>query len=123
MASEGYAVLVVEHADGSASMCRTHDGSWKGYSGLGDKRAQVSKLNHRVQEVEAAYALLQRLQAGGAVQQQQGEEEKEREQAFAGLLDLDSVSLAGHSYGGVTAAAAAATLPWVKAVVTLCPWW
>ena len=42
---------------------------------------------------------------------------------LAGRVDLDSVAIGGHSYGGATAAAMAAIDPRLKACVALDPWW
>ena len=42
---------------------------------------------------------------------------------LAGQVDLDSVAIGGHSYGGATAVAMAATDSRLKACVTLDPWW
>lgn len=57
-------MLAIEHNDGTASMARAPSGAWLPYAGLGDKAAQATKTRYRVDELRAAYALLQRLQAG-----------------------------------------------------------
>jgi len=42
---------------------------------------------------------------------------------LAGRLDLASIAIGGHSYGGATAVAMAATDARIKAVIALDPWW
>jgi predicted dienelactone hydrolase len=42
---------------------------------------------------------------------------------LAGRLDMGAVAAVGHSYGGATVAAAAASLPSLRAAVSLDPWW
>ncbi len=41
LASQGYCVLAVEHADGSASAALRPGGEWMLYQGLGNEQAQV----------------------------------------------------------------------------------
>jgi platelet-activating factor acetylhydrolase len=41
LAAQGYLVLAVEHADGSACAARLPGGEWRLYGGLGDEEAQV----------------------------------------------------------------------------------
>lgn len=41
----------------------------------------------------------------------------------AGLLDVDAVALAGHSYGGATVTALCSQEPAFKCTVAYDPWW
>lgn len=40
-----------------------------------------------------------------------------------GLLDVDAVALAGHSYGGATVTALCSQEPAFKCTIALDPWW
>ena len=42
---------------------------------------------------------------------------------FTGLLDVDAVALAGHSYGGATVTALCSQEPAFKCTVAFDPWW
>ncbi|GIM11055.1 hypothetical protein Vretimale_14412 [Volvox reticuliferus] len=110
--------------------------NWYFYCGLGDKPEQLRKTRHRVAEVAAAYLLLAQLNGGllsggggGGSSGGGGRTAAIRElpaavaNSLRGRLDLERAAVAGHSYGGATAAAAAASLPYFKAAVSLDPWW
>lgn len=43
--------------------------------------------------------------------------------AVIGLLDVDAVALAGHSYGGATVTALCSQEPAFKCTIALDPWW
>ncbi|KXZ55905.1 hypothetical protein GPECTOR_2g1456 [Gonium pectorale] len=98
-----------------------HGSEWRFYGGLGDKMEQLRKTRHRVAEVEAAYQLLASLHEGRATGVQ--ELPAGWAEGLRGRLDLSRAAVIGHSYGGATAAAAAAQLPCFAAAVSLDPWW
>ncbi|KAG2500884.1 hypothetical protein HYH03_001644 [Edaphochlamys debaryana] len=111
----------------SAAASASYDGTadygseYVGYGGFGDKPEQLRKTRHRVAEVNAALQLLRRIHEGHP------EGIREVPSAVAsgleGQLDLSRTAVVGHSYGGATAAAAAAMLPDLKAAICLDPWW
>ncbi|EFJ50670.1 hypothetical protein VOLCADRAFT_120568 [Volvox carteri f. nagariensis] len=134
-AAAAAAAAVNAREAGGVSQCVEAGGGseWCFYGGLGDKPEQLRKTRHRVAEVAGVYELMERLHRGtifdvGA----EGDVSasavvRELPPAVAdslrGRLDLRRVAVAGHSYGGATAAAAAASLPYFKAAVSLDPWW
>ena len=64
---QGYVVLALEHADGSASAVqRSGDLGWLYYQGLGAEAAKFAKQRWRMTEVQTAYRLLDALNAGAA---------------------------------------------------------
>ncbi|GLC73753.1 hypothetical protein PLESTF_001415400 [Pleodorina starrii] len=102
---------------------------WCFYGGLGDKPEQLRKTRHRVAEVAAAYGLLEGLNrgtlctSGGSGGLVLRELPAAVADSLRGRLDMQRAVVAGHSYGGATAAAAAAALPYFRAAVSLDPWW
>jgi len=150
LASLGFIVVAVEHADGTASTSRLapqfslvedkkgnpqrqRQNEWLFYAGLGDEQAQVQKTRFRVQELRTALRLVEAMNKGLAVEGLwvSGAEPHSLRQGLLdtgswlrGRVDLSRVAVAGHSYGGATAALAACEhYPEFKAAVAMDPWW
>lgn len=123
LASQGYCVLAVEHADGSASAALRPSGRWMLYQGLGNEEAQVAKTRVRVREMKAALSMMQALHRGDALPGLRLSDGKELECFLKGRLDLSCVAAAGHSYGGATCTALVAEDPRFACAVALDPWW
>mgnify|MGYP003305112772 CR=1 FL=1 len=60
LASQGYVVLALEHADGTASVAKVAGGARKYlyYQGLGNEEGQVEKTRYRIQEMKTSYKIL-----------------------------------------------------------------
>ncbi|KAL4443328.1 hypothetical protein ABPG75_011065 [Micractinium tetrahymenae] len=123
LASQGYCVLAVEHADGSASAALKPGGEWMLYQGLGNEEAQVAKTRVRVQEMKAALSMMQALHRGDALPGLKLTDGKDPALFLKGRLDLRCVAAAGHSYGGATCTALVAEDPRFACAVALDPWW
>ncbi|KAL4420912.1 hypothetical protein ABPG77_001253 [Micractinium sp. CCAP 211/92] len=123
LASQGYCVLAVEHADGSASAALRPGGEWMLYQGLGNEQAQVAKTRVRVREMKAALSVMQALHRGDALPGLKLTDGLELGTFLKGRLDLRCVAAAGHSYGGATITALVAEDPRFACAVALDPWW
>lgn len=65
LASHGYVVFALEHADGTASCCKlAGDKGYRFYRGLGGDEGQVEKTRHRVQEMKTAVKVMRALHKG-----------------------------------------------------------
>lgn len=67
LASQGYIVLAVEHADGTSSCAQLAGGKVRWYKGLGMEEAQVAKSRHRIEEMKLARHILHALNKGRLV--------------------------------------------------------
>lgn len=123
LASQGYCVLAVEHADGTASAAKLAGGrGWMFYKGLGGEEGQVEKTRHRVQEMQTALKVLRSLQRGGSLPGL-ALSHGLRPDFLADTLDLRCLAAVGHSYGGATVSALCAEEPLFRCAVALDPWW
>lgn len=127
LAARGFAVLAVEHADGSAAAAR-FAGEWLPYERWDtapDSDQLTRRMATRAGELGAAAAVLAALAAGtpvhGLVVGGAGRGGDTLFPLFAAALASTPPLLAGHSLGGATVAAAVAT--GAPAVVALDPWW
>ncbi|KAK9843811.1 hypothetical protein WJX81_007277 [Elliptochloris bilobata] len=124
LASAGFVVLAIEHADGTAAACRLAGArGWRFFSGWGSEAGRARQAQYRQDEVRTALALLQGMAEGVPPQSLGLGSGLSPSAFFAGRLDLGSIAIGGHSYGGATAVAAAAVDMRIRACVTLDPWW
>jgi platelet-activating factor acetylhydrolase len=124
LASQGYVVLAVEHADGTASAARLAGGrGWRFYQGLGGEEGQVGKTRQRVEEMRTALAALRGLHRGEAAAGLALGGGLRPGAFLAGALDLRCVAAIGHSYGGATAASLCAEDPDFRCALAYDPWW
>ena len=78
---------------------------------------------YRLDEVQTALALLQGMADGAPAAGLGLGPGLNPSTFFAGRLDMRCTAIGGHSYGGATAVATAATDARIRACVTLDPWW
>ncbi|EFN56866.1 expressed protein [Chlorella variabilis] len=123
LASQGYVVLAVEHADGTACVARLPGGAWKFYAGLGDEAAQVAKTRVRVAEMRGALQMMRALHRGDRLAGLELAYGLDASAFLRGRLDMRCVAAAGHSYGGATITALVAEDPLYQCGVALDPWW
>lgn len=125
LASQGYVVLAIEHADGTASAARLAGGKgWRLYKGLGGNDEQVQKTRNRVLEMKTGLHVLRALHKGEPLPHEMKLSDKRNPSIFfAGCLDLRCLAAVGHSYGGATTAALCAEDPLFRCGVCLDPWW
>eukprot|EP01024_Parvocaulis_polyphysoides_P033819 TRINITY_DN29989_c1_g4_i1.p1 TRINITY_DN29989_c1_g4~~TRINITY_DN29989_c1_g4_i1.p1 ORF type:complete len:422 (-),score=42.48 TRINITY_DN29989_c1_g4_i1:177-1442(-) len=122
MASHGFFVLAIEHADTSASMVQLAGKRGRIYfDGYGNTEKINDRIRYRVGEMSTAIKIVKLLNDGF-----DGDKLKlksvENEGMFKGRLDLDKVAAVGHSYGGATVAEAMATYKNIKLCVSLDPY-
>lgn len=125
LASQGYLVLALEHADGTASAAQLACGKgWRFYRGLGGRAGELAATCHRLKEMGTALRVLRAMHEGteltGTLEVSGG---LDPATLLRGALDLDCCATIGHSYGGSTATAFAAEEPAVKCAVAFDPWW
>jgi dienelactone hydrolase len=124
LASHGYVVLAIEHADGTASCCKLAGGKgWRFYKGLGGDEGQVEKTRHRIQEMKTAVKSMRALHKGENLQGLKLSTLENPAGFLAGALDLRCLAAVGHSYGGATTAALVSEDPLFRAGICLDPWW
>ena len=86
-------------------------------------RDRMSCCRYRLDEVQTALALLQGMADGAPAAGLSLGPALSPSAFLAGRLDMRCTAVGGHSYGGATAVATAATDARVRACVTLDPWW
>uniref|UniRef100_A0A1D2A011 1-alkyl-2-acetylglycerophosphocholine esterase n=2 Tax=Auxenochlorella protothecoides TaxID=3075 RepID=A0A1D2A011_AUXPR len=125
LASQGYVVLAVEHADGSSSAARVAGAKdWLYYAGLGGDAGQVDKTRTRVAEMQLALDVLTAMAQGSRLPGRMTLSHGLQASRFlCGSVDLGCVAAAGHSYGGATVAMLAAEDARFKAAIAFDPWW
>lgn len=125
LASQGYVVLALEHADGTSSCAKLAGGQgYKFYEGLGGNEGQVEKTRNRVKEMQTAAKVLEALQQGTPLDGLFKLSSKLNPATFfAGALDLRCLAAVGHSYGGATVAALVSEDSAFRCGVCLDPWW
>lgn len=102
MASHGYIVAAPDHTGNSTVTVV------EGRLVLYNPNGQEASAGHRPQDISF---VIDRMEA-----MNRGEDSR-----FAGRVDLDRVGVAGHSFGGYTAAAVINTDPRVKAIIAMTP--
>lgn len=125
LASQGYVVYALEHADGTASASRLAGNlGWKFYEGLGGEERQMAKTRMRVMEMKVALQLLRSLNKGAPFQNTKISSELLSPSTFlVDRLDMRCVAACGHSYGGATVAAVCSEEPFFRCGICLDPWW
>ncbi|KAK9862758.1 hypothetical protein WJX84_009256 [Apatococcus fuscideae] len=126
LASWGFVVLAMEHADGTASAVQLPNGRFKGYGGWPLKEeGRLAQTRYRAQECENAVGLLKGLSLGSpAPGLRLGSRYASSPVAsFKGRLDMDCCAILGHSFGGATAGLLAAQDPAFHCAICLDPWW
>jgi platelet-activating factor acetylhydrolase len=126
LASQGYVVFAIEHADGTASACKLACGrGWRFYKGLGGEKGQVEKTRFRVIEMKTALRVLRSLDKGQPLPGQLKVSGRLNGSTsfLTGALDTRCVAAVGHSYGGATTAALCSEDPFFRCAVCLDPWW
>eukprot|EP01025_Chloroclados_australasicus_P034875 TRINITY_DN3560_c1_g1_i1.p1 TRINITY_DN3560_c1_g1~~TRINITY_DN3560_c1_g1_i1.p1 ORF type:complete len:498 (+),score=38.24 TRINITY_DN3560_c1_g1_i1:120-1613(+) len=122
MASYGYVVVAIEHADTSA--CMTKLAGKRGklyYDGFGDAEKRHQRLRYRVGEMATAIKVLQIMNSEGESEYLRLCDVKQKGM-FRGRLDLNKIAAIGHSYGGATVAEAGVSNQEYKAIVCLDPY-
>lgn len=125
LASHGYVVFALEHADGSASAAKIAGKrySYKFYQGLGGEKGQVEKTEYRIKEMKSIHQIIRALHKGNPPEGLILSEKKNPSNFLKGKLDLRCIAAVGHSYGGATVAGLCAEDPLYRCGVCLDPWW
>eukprot|EP00743_Colponemidia_sp_Colp-15_P005641 GILK01006065.1.p1 GENE.GILK01006065.1~~GILK01006065.1.p1 ORF type:complete len:455 (-),score=64.98 GILK01006065.1:109-1473(-) len=116
LASYGYIVFVTEHNDGSAGVTRLPDGTVKFYTppASADTAEQKVFRNAQVKQRVAEVRLL--------LQYMDDCNRKGSSSEFSGKLQMDKVSIVGHSFGAATAIEAAFDEPRFNTCTAMDPW-
>eukprot|EP01023_Acetabularia_acetabulum_P061167 TRINITY_DN7381_c1_g1_i3.p2 TRINITY_DN7381_c1_g1~~TRINITY_DN7381_c1_g1_i3.p2 ORF type:complete len:419 (-),score=68.71 TRINITY_DN7381_c1_g1_i3:97-1353(-) len=122
MASHGYFVLSVEHADTSASMVQLAGKRGRiFFDEYGNTEKINSRIRYRVGEMSTAVRVVKLLNEG-----LDGDKLKllqvENKGMFKGRLDVEKIVAAGHSYGGATVTEAMASQQDFKVCVSWDPY-
>lgn len=124
LASQGYVVLAVEHAEGTASAAKLAGGKgYRFYKGLGGEEVQVQKTRDRVVEMKTALRVLRALHKGEDLPGLSLSYGCDAGTFFKGAMDLRCLAAVGHSFGGATTAALVSEDPMFRCGVCLDPWW
>ena len=124
LASQGYVVLSLEHADGTATGARLAAGrGWRYYKGMGGVAGQTGKTRHRIAELRTALRLLRAMDGGKRVPGLALSDGADASALLAGGLDFECLAAVGHSFGGATITALCAEDAAFKCAVALDPWW
>ncbi|GAN05816.1 platelet-activating factor acetylhydrolase-like [Mucor ambiguus] len=96
LASHGFVVVAIEHRDGSASLAKGIDDEWIQYDNVPPEiwGFRHHQLRHRVSEVDLCLAALDEIALKGL--------NDANAPHFKGKLDMNSLVMAGHSFGGAT---------------------
>jgi len=116
LASNGALVLVIDHTDGSAIVTKRHDGSYMHFDLsiqmleaqgklLEQVRARRDQVDYRASELLSGIKALQDLNNTNIPQLE------EVGVSFVNLLDVQNITISGHSMGAATAIAAASREP------------
>mmetsp|Transcript_13426 Transcript_13426/g.22024 ORF Transcript_13426/g.22024 Transcript_13426/m.22024 type:complete len:356 (-) Transcript_13426:326-1393(-) len=120
LASYGYAVLTIQHTDGSGAYAERSDGQKIPFArppdvtsgtGLKDRNYdfRVQQVETRLKECRAAVDYFDSLNSSS-------------DSPFKGKLDLSRLSIMGHSFGGITALEACRVDSRIRAVIAYDPW-
>ena len=129
MASQGYAVVAIEHRDGSASMTISRDGVVKPYKYINaevedEMGIRKEQLNHRCKEVDVAIRCIERLNEGLELTNlyTHGKREVNSLAHLKGRFTMEEIHLMGHSFGAATMLRYAAQSARTCSVIALDPW-
>lgn len=125
LASQGYVVLALEHADGTASVAKVAGGARKYlyYQGLGNEEGQVEKTRYRIQEMKTSYKILRAMHKGDCIPGLVLSRNKDSRHFFKGKIEMRCLAAIGHSYGGATVAGLVSDDPMFRCGICLDPWW
>ncbi|KAI9593519.1 platelet-activating factor acetylhydrolase [Syncephalis fuscata] len=117
LASHGFVVCAIEHRDGTASVTSLDNGKRtlpyrRPKEDENEYRLRRSQIHHRLGEIHCAWELLERLNAGNAIdncleQNTSNKTDNTTPKRFSqaqlkGRLDLSRAVMAGHSFGAAT---------------------
>jgi platelet-activating factor acetylhydrolase len=96
LASHGFIVAAIEHREGSASLARGIEDEWIKYDNVPPEvwGFRHHQLRHRVSEIKLCLAALDEIARYG--------HNGSKKPDFKGKLNMDSLVMAGHSFGGAT---------------------
>lgn len=87
------------------------------------KEERLRRTRYRVAEMKRAHEILQDLNRGAAVHGLHLSGGTESGAMWEGHMDLTSLAVCGHSFGGATVATLGASDTSVRCVLALDPWW
>ncbi|KAK9838218.1 hypothetical protein WJX84_006863 [Apatococcus fuscideae] len=125
LASWGFVVMAMEHADGTASAVRLSNGKFRSYGGWPPtEEGRLDQTRYRAQECQKAVDLLKGIATGApAAGLKMGTKAKSPLASFLGRLDMECCAIMGHSFGGATAGLLAAQEAAFHCAICLDPWW
>lgn len=124
LASHGYMVFALEHADGTASAAKLPGSNqYLFYTGLGGQDGQENKTRYRIAEMKMARVVLKNLNNFDGLCGLSLSKSRNPREFFRDTMDTRCLAALGHSYGGATVAELCSSDPSYSCGVSLDPWW